>query len=94
MSALPRCRARTERTIPVFTFSKSFAMTGLRLGYFAAKDAKLRERMKKILFYTASNVTSIVQYGGIGALEGPQDHIEQFRVELAGTPRSVLPGYR
>ena len=46
------------------------------------KDAKLRERMKKILFYTASNVTSIVQHGGIGALEGPQDHIERFRVEL------------
>jgi aspartate aminotransferase len=71
-----------ERTIPVYTFSKSFAMTGLRLGYFAAKDAKLRERMKKILFYTASNVTSIVQYGGVGGLEGPQENIEQFRVEL------------
>ena len=71
-----------ERTIPVYTFSKSYAMTGLRLGYLAAQDAKLRERLKKILFYTASNVTSIVQYGGIGALEGPQDHVERFRVEL------------
>ena len=71
-----------ERTIPVYTFSKSFAMTGLRLGYFAAKDAKLRERMKKILFYTASNVTSIVQHGGVGGLEGPQESIERFRVEL------------
>ena len=45
-----------ERTISVFTFSKSYAMTGLRLGYVAARDAKLRERMKKALFYTASNV--------------------------------------
>ena len=36
-----------ERTIPVYTFSKSYAMTGLRLGYVAAQDAKLRERMKK-----------------------------------------------
>jgi aspartate aminotransferase len=71
-----------ERTIPVYTFSKSFAMTGLRLGYFATRDAKLRERMKKALFYTASNVTSVVQHGGIGALEGPQDNIERFRVEL------------
>ena len=71
-----------ERTIPVYTFSKSYAMTGLRLGYLAVQDAKLRERLKKILFYTASNVTSIVQYGGIGALEGPQDNIERFRVEL------------
>ena len=71
-----------ERTISVFTFSKSFAMTGLRLGYLAAQDAKLRERMKKVLFYTASNVTSIVQHGGMGALEGPQDNIAQFRMEL------------
>ena len=59
-----------ERTISVYTFSKSYAMTGLRLGYLAARDPKLRERMKKALFYTASNVASVVQYGGIGALEG------------------------
>ena len=71
-----------ERTISVFTFSKSYAMTGLRLGYVAAQDDKLRERMKKVLFYSASNVTSIVQDGGIGALEGPQDNIEHFRSEL------------
>jgi aspartate aminotransferase len=71
-----------ERTISVFTFSKSYAMTGLRLGYFAARDARLRERMKKVLFYTCSNVTSIVQFGGIGALEGSQASIEEFRQEL------------
>lgn len=71
-----------ERTIPLYTFSKSYAMTGLRLGYIAIKDAAIRDRAKKILFYTASNVASVVQYGGIGALEGPQDCIETFRVEL------------
>ena len=71
-----------ERTISVFTFSKSYAMTGLRLGYVAARDARLRERMKKILFYTCSNVTSVVQFGGIGALEGSQACIEAFRTEL------------
>ena len=71
-----------ERTIPLYTFSKSYAMTGLRLGYVAIKDPKIRDRAKKILFYTASNVASVVQYGGIGALEGPQDCIETFRTEL------------
>jgi aspartate aminotransferase len=70
------------RTIPFYTFSKSYAMTGLRLGYVAIKDATLRDRAKKVLFYTASNVASVVQFGGIGALEGPQDCIEQFRTEL------------
>jgi len=71
-----------ERTIPMHTFSKSYAMTGLRLGYVAIQDPIIRDRAKKILFYTASNISSVVQFGGIGALEGPQDSIEAFRVEL------------
>ncbi len=70
------------RTIPMYTFSKSYAMTGLRLGYVAIQDPVIRDRAKKILFYTASNVASVVQFGGIGALEGPQDSIEAFRAEL------------
>jgi aspartate aminotransferase len=71
-----------DRTVPVYTFSKSYAMTGLRLGYLSIKDPVIRDRAKKVLFYTASNVASIIQYGGIGALEGPQDCVEAFRTEL------------
>jgi aspartate/methionine/tyrosine aminotransferase len=71
-----------ERTIPLYTFSKSYAMTGLRLGYVAIKDPAIRDRAKKVLFYTASNIASIVQFGGVGALEGPQDSIDAFRTEL------------
>jgi aspartate/methionine/tyrosine aminotransferase len=71
-----------DRTIPLYTFSKSYAMTGLRLGYVSIKDPVIRDRAKKVLFYTASNIASIVQYGGIGALEGPQDCIAAFRTEL------------
>jgi aspartate aminotransferase len=71
-----------ERTLSLYTFSKTYAMTGLRLGYVAVKDPKLRERMKKVLFYTASNIASIVQFGGIGALEGSQASVDQFREEL------------
>jgi len=83
-----------ERTISFYTFSKSYAMTGLRLGYLAARDPKLRERMKKALFYTASNVASVVQYGGIGALEGPQDSVETFRRELAARRDLFYAGIR
>src|SRR5260370_36120484 len=61
-----------DRTIPLYTFSKSYAMTGLRLGYVSIKDPVVRERAKKVLFYTASNIASVVQLGGIDALEGPQ----------------------
>lgn len=71
-----------ERTIPIYTFSKSYAMTGLRLGYVAIHDPRIRERAKKVLFYTASNVASVVQFGGIGALEGPRASVDDFRAEL------------
>jgi aspartate/methionine/tyrosine aminotransferase len=83
-----------ERTIPFYTFSKSYAMTGLRLGYVAARDPKLRERMKKVLFYTASNIASVVQYGGIGALEGSQEMIESFRSELQARRDLFYEGIR
>ncbi|MBI2835535.1 MAG: pyridoxal phosphate-dependent aminotransferase [Acidobacteria bacterium] len=73
-----------ERTFSLFTFSKTFAMTGLRLGYVVGRDPKIRERMKKVLFYTASNIASVVQYGGIGGLEGSQACTEEFRRELQG----------
>jgi aspartate/methionine/tyrosine aminotransferase len=80
--------------IPFYTFSKTYAMTGLRLGYVAVQDAALRDRMKKVLFYTASNVTSVVQYGGIGALEGSQACIEQFRIELQARRDLFYEGIR
>jgi len=73
-----------ERTIPIYTFSKSYAMTGLRLGYFAIHDKTLRDRAIKVIAYTTNNVNSVVQYGGIGALEGSQDCITHFREELHG----------
>jgi aspartate aminotransferase len=83
-----------ERTIPLYTLSKSYAMTGLRLGYVAISDTTIRDRAKKILFYTTSNVASVVQFGGIGALEGPQDCIESFRVELQARRDLFYDGVR
>jgi aspartate aminotransferase len=71
-----------ERTVPVYTFSKTYAMTGLRLGYLAIADAALRDRVRKLLFFSAGNVSSVVQYGGIGALEGSQVVVETYRREL------------
>jgi aspartate aminotransferase len=83
-----------DRTISIYTFSKTYAMTGLRLGYVAAKDAALRDRMKKALFYTASNIASVVQFGGIGALEGPQETVAAFRDELKARRDLFYAGLR
>lgn len=83
-----------RRTLSVFTFSKSYAMTGLRMGYLSVHDPVLRERLKKLLFLTTSNASSVVQYGAIGALEGSRDPIEQFRVELRARRDLFYEGIR
>jgi aspartate/methionine/tyrosine aminotransferase len=83
-----------NRTFPLYTFSKTYAMTGLRLGYIAIKNPAIRDRAKKLLFYTASNVASVVQYGGIGALEGSQDCVEAFREELRARRDLFYQGIR
>jgi len=83
-----------ERTIPLYTFSKSFAITGLRLAYVAVKDPVIRDRMRKMLFYTVSNTSSLIQYGAIGGLEGPQDFIDEFRTELAARRDLFYAGIR
>ena len=71
-----------ERTIPMYTLSKTYAMTGLRLGYLAIKDKKINERARKIVSLTTSNVSSLIQYGAVGALQGPREVVDDFRIEL------------
>ena len=71
-----------ERTIPIYTMSKTYAITGLRLGYIAVRDQKIRERARKVLFYTVSNTSSLVQYGAVGALAGSQQAVQDFKQEL------------
>lgn len=83
-----------ERTITMFTLSKSYAMTGVRVGYLAVKDEKVRDRCKKIVLYTTSNVSSIAQYGAIGALEGPQQCIRDFAAELRARRDVFYDGLR
>jgi len=79
LAALPEMY---ERTVSVFTFSKSHVMTGLRLGYVVVKNRKLRARVLKLISLTASNVSSVVQYGGLGALESDQHWIATNRAAL------------
>jgi len=68
-----------ERTISVFTFSKSYAMTGWRLGY-VVSPPELRPVMGPLLsFYTTHGVFPAVQSAGLAALTGPQDAVESMR---------------
>ena len=69
-------------------------MTGLRLGYIAVQDSAIRERVRKILFYTVGNTSSLIQYGGLGAVSGPQTNVEEFRVELQARRDLFYAGVR
>jgi aspartate/methionine/tyrosine aminotransferase len=91
IAALPGMYARTASA---FTFSKSFAMTGLRLGYVAVRDERLRDRLRKLLFITASNVSSIVQYGGIGGLADAREVARAYRQELEARRDLFYAGVR
>ncbi|MET1124517.1 MAG: pyridoxal phosphate-dependent aminotransferase [Archaeoglobaceae archaeon] len=72
-----------ERTVTVNGFSKSYSMTGWRLGY-AAAPKWIVEAMEKIQSHSVSHPTSFVQYAGVAALRGDQSFVsrmvEEFRV--------------
>lgn len=66
-----------ERTIVINGLSKSYAMTGWRIGYCAASE-KIAKLMISIQSHVTSNVCSITQYAALEALSGPQDEITKI----------------
>lgn len=64
-------------TILINGFSKTFAMTGWRLGYAAAND-EIINGMKKIQGHTLSHPSTISQYAGIAALENQEDELKNI----------------
>ena len=70
-----------DRTIVINGLSKSYAMTGWRLGYAAASE-KIAKLMTNIQSHMTSNTSSITQYAAVEALTGPQDTINAMVVEF------------
>lgn len=70
-----------ERTIVINGLSKSYAMTGWRLGYCGATE-KIAKLMTNIQSHMTSNVCSITQYAAIEALNGPQDKVKEMIFEF------------
>ncbi|WP_458413174.1 aminotransferase [Schinkia sp. CFF1] len=68
-----------ERTILVSGFSKSFAMTGWRLGFICAPEY-LTQHILKITQHTILSAPSITQYGAIEALKYGQKYIDDMRI--------------
>ncbi len=63
-----------DRTLTMNGLSKAYCMTGWRLGY-AAGPETLIKAMCKLQSQSTSNPSSIVQWAGVEALNGPQDFI-------------------
>ncbi len=67
-----------ERTILVNGVSKSYAMTGWRIGY-AATNEKLAKVMANYLSHSTGNPSSIAQWAAVDALAGEQSDIDDMR---------------
>jgi aspartate/methionine/tyrosine aminotransferase len=66
-----------ERTISIFGFSKSYAMTGWRLAYLAA-PLNLVKEMAKLLQNTSVCANSIAQRAGLAAIQSSQDCVQEM----------------
>lgn len=67
-----------ERTITVNGVSKSYAMTGWRIGY-TASSKQIAKLMASMQSHMTSNPNSIAQMAALAAIEGPQDCVEDMR---------------
>ena len=70
-----------DRTIVINGVSKSYAMTGWRIGYTAAPLA-VSKLMASLQSHMASNPNSIAQAATVAALNGPQDCVAEMLVEF------------
>jgi aspartate aminotransferase len=82
-----------ERTVTINGFSKSYAMTGWRLGYLAGP----KETMKwvtRLLSHSVSQATTFVQRAGVAAMQGPQDEVAMMAAEFRARRDMLVSGLR
>jgi aspartate aminotransferase len=82
-----------ENLILIGSLSKTYAMTGWRVG-FALGPAKLIANMLKLQSHSTSNPTSFAQKGAIEALRGPQDSVQKMLAEYHRRRDRIVAGLR
>jgi aspartate aminotransferase len=75
------------------SLSKTYAMTGWRLGY-ALASAPVVSAMQKLQSQSTSNPTSIAQKAAVAALNGPQECVADMRAEYIQLRDHVVNGLR
>jgi aspartate aminotransferase len=80
-----------DRLILLNGWSKTYAMTGWRLGY-AVWPAKLYDLARKLAVNLHSCVNAPAQYAGLAALTGPQDEVAKMIAEFDKRRKVVVEG--
>jgi aspartate/methionine/tyrosine aminotransferase len=80
-----------DRTILLDGFSKTYAMTGWRLGYAVVPDWLVKP-YSQLIINTISGVTAFAQAGAIEALRGPQDDVDAMVVEFKARRDLIVDG--
>ena len=80
-----------DRTILLDGFSKTFAMTGWRLGY-AALPRQLVEPITRLMINSVSCTAPAVQLAGVAALTGPRDEVDVMLAEFRRRRDAVVTG--
>lgn len=70
-----------EKIISIFSFSKSYAMSGLRLGYVVTTSPLMMSRLPKVLRCTINGTNSVAQWAAVAALNGDQQFISDMQGE-------------
>src|SRR4029078_3841779 len=79
-----------ERTLVLDGFSKTFAMTGWRMGY-AAGPEELGAPLVRLIVNSTSCVPPFAQLAGVAALEGPQDAVTAMVAEFRRRRDFLVP---
>jgi aspartate/methionine/tyrosine aminotransferase len=80
-----------DRLILLNGWSKTYAMTGWRLG-FSVWPAKLYDYARKLAVNSYSCVNAPTQYAGLAALKGPQDDVKKMVAEFDRRRKVVIEG--
>ena len=78
-----------SQTIIVNAVSKTYAMTGWRLGY-AVGPENIIQKMEELQSHSASNPSSVSQMAAIEALNGPQESVEEMRKSFLSRRNALL----
>jgi aspartate/methionine/tyrosine aminotransferase len=89
VSPVAMVRDLRERCILVNSFSKTYAMTGWRLGY-CAGPKEIIHAMFMVLAQSSRGPATFIQDAGAAALSGPQDCVDQMREAYAQRRALVL----